>query len=609
MKGYTKRRTNGGRIIALNSTQTSNDIIVKHFPSSRQRQSSSRLSWQQEAHYLQALRVPVVHLLAGIRAGAGSRALPSISATLAIVLSHTGATRATSSGSGRSRLRGGGGSAAGVRATAVEGRADGADLDVGVDDGGVGVVGLDIGGGARGDVAGTTGDTGGGGCASGRVVAVEPEHVGRVVIPQGHDEDHALGERSAHALQAAVLGEDVLVLEQALLGGAVVVGDGVAADAGPGRLGVGDHLAVLHVEALDLLEGAAGGAVVGDELGDDGELALGVDGHARTVEGLVALAEGVEITSVGVAGAAVAVGAVGATAGVAAAHHLAGGVAGVRSEGRGDAVGLPDIHLRAAGAVVASTRIGIIGGGLPSINVGLTVDELEVARALRVTVPSTVLGTGLVGWVLGHATVGVHGDKVQSAVETAGEVGDVDIKGELLVQQLKHLVGGVVLHHVQTRANVLLLAGGDEVEAEGVAAGSHTISGLVAGTLEGAVGCARRIVRADGLVPGVAGVAVGVVADFVHPTPVGIDDHLAVVGGAAAASSAALPGHGRMHFRLGSTDLLSLTRAQKGGQDECGLVHAVGEGGGKHGDDCQRIDWVDWLGSDEKENEDSCQER
>lgn len=595
--------------VQFNSIHTSNSI-VKHFPSNRQRHPAPGRGGHHS--HLQALRVIIIQLLAGIRAGTGCGSGPSDSTTLAIVLCDSGAARVSSRGRGGSRLGGScrGGSATGVRATAVEGRADGADLDVGVDDVGVGVVRLDIRRDAGGDVAGTTGDAGSGGRGSGRVVAVEPEHVGRVIIPQGHDENHALGEGSTHALEAAVLFEDVLVLEQALLGGAVLGGDGVAADAGPGRLRVGDHLAVLHVEALDLLEGAAGGAVVGDELGDDGKLALGVDGHARAVEGLVALAEGVEITSVGVAGAAVAVGAVGATAGITGAHHLAGRVARMGGEGRGDAVGLPDIHLRAAGPVVAGTRIGIVGGGLPPFNVGLTVDELEVARALRVTVSSTVLGTGLVGWVLGHATVGVHGDKVQSTVETAGEVGDIDIEGELLVQQLKHLVGRVVLHHVQTRANVLLLAGGDEVEAEGIAAGGHTIGGFVVGTLKGAVGCAGRIVRADSRVPGVAGVAVGVVADFVHPTPVRVDDHLAVVGGAAAASRAALPGHGRMHFRLGSTDLLSLARAQKGGQDERGLVHAVGEGGGQHGDDyIQKLDWIDWLGNDGEENKDSCKER
>lgn len=49
----------------------------------------------------------------------------------------------------------------------------------------------------------------------------------------------------------------------------------------------------------------------------------------------------------------------------------------------------------------------------------LAVDELEVTRALAVAITSPVLGTGLIRRVLGHATVGSHGHKVQSTVETA----------------------------------------------------------------------------------------------------------------------------------------------------------------------------------------------
>lgn len=44
------------------------------------------------------------------------------------------------------------------------------------------------------------------------------------------------------------------------------------------------------------------------------------------------------------------------------------------------------------------------------------VDELEVTGALAVAVSRSVLGTSSVGGVLGHATVGVHGNKVHSTV-------------------------------------------------------------------------------------------------------------------------------------------------------------------------------------------------
>lgn len=47
------------------------------------------------------------------------------------------------------------------------------------------------------------------------------------------------------------------------------------------------------------------------------------------------------------------------------------------------------------------------------------VDELEVTGALAVAVSRSVLGTSSVGGVLGHATVGIHGNEVHSTVQTA----------------------------------------------------------------------------------------------------------------------------------------------------------------------------------------------
>ncbi|KAL3295588.1 glycosyl hydrolase family 7 [Colletotrichum asianum] len=73
----------------------------------------------------------------------------------------------------------------------------------------------------------------------------------------------------------------------------------------------------------------------------------------------------------------------------------------------------PDVHLSAAAAVRTDTSVGIVGRGDPALDVGLAADELEVASALGVAVSSTVLGTGLVGGVLGHATVLVHLDEVE----------------------------------------------------------------------------------------------------------------------------------------------------------------------------------------------------
>jgi hypothetical protein len=60
-----------------------------------------------------------------------------------------------------------------------------------------------------------------------------------------------------------------------------------------GADGVRDRLPVLDVEALDLGECAIVGAIVGDELGDDGERLAGVEDLALAEEGLVAHAPAV----------------------------------------------------------------------------------------------------------------------------------------------------------------------------------------------------------------------------------------------------------------------------------------------------------------------------
>lgn len=122
-----------------------------------------------------------------------------------------------------------------------------------------------------------------------------------MVIPDGHDENHTLLERSTHGSKTALSRKLVGVTESSLLGGAERVGDGVAGDAGDGGLRVRNDDTVLNIESLDLGKGAGGGAVGGDELGDDSEDLGGVNSETSTVEVSVAHSVGVEIASISVA--------------------------------------------------------------------------------------------------------------------------------------------------------------------------------------------------------------------------------------------------------------------------------------------------------------------
>lgn len=127
-----------------------------------------------------------------------------------------------------------------------------------------------------------------------------------------------------------------------------------------------------------------------------------------------------------------------------------------------------------------------------------TVDELNVTRALRIAVTSSILGTGLVVFILGQATIGVHRCEVQSTVQTAWEVGDVNVKGELIVEEVEGLVCLVVLHKVHTRANVLT---SDEFQGQCVTSGRDTVGSLVVSTINRAGRSARLIVGAKRRVP------------------------------------------------------------------------------------------------------------
>lgn len=236
-----------------------------------------------------------------------------------------------------------------------EGRANGAELDVGEDDSCVWRVGLDVRGLAGGDWAGTTGDTRLGWVGIGGEGRVEPEHVDRVVVPERHDQDVAAGKRGSHSVETTERLEGRSVAKDGLLGVAESIGNGVASHAGNGGGRVLVRLAVLDVEALDLAELRAGA----DELGDDCHLLGGVEGGAGAIEVLNTHAVAVEIATVLVADTSVAVVAI--TAGGASALLETCALAGMGSVGGGDGVSLPDIHLWAASTDLASSSVGVVG--------------------------------------------------------------------------------------------------------------------------------------------------------------------------------------------------------------------------------------------------------
>ena len=224
-----------------------------------------------------------------------------------------------------------------------------------------------------------------------RVGGVEPQHVNGVVVPEREDKNHRLSKSLLHLGETTLVLEGGGVAESRLLGVTEGFGDLVTSDASDVRLRVGEDLAVLDEVALD--PGAG-------ELSDDGELLGRIDGLAGAEESCVAHAElivaisdiqllkerktyayGVEVASIRVADACVAVGGTSSTAiaSLDGAQRLADGCARMRRNSLGDGVGFPDIHLGAAASVVSASRVGAVGLGSPALNIGLLMSQLATS--------------------------------------------------------------------------------------------------------------------------------------------------------------------------------------------------------------------------------------
>lgn len=123
---------------------------------------------------------------------------------------------------------------------------------------------------------------------------------------------------------------------------------------------------------------------------------------------------------------------------------------------------------------------------------------------------------------------------------------------------------GVVLHEIDTGANILLLAIGDKFQRKSVSAGGDTISTRIISTIEGAVLGTSRTIWAKSGVPGITSVTVGVTGGGMEPTPVGIENNLSTRDSRAATRGGTLlPREGGMSFGSVGADLLTKRNGSK----------------------------------------------
>merc|ERR1719336_733110 len=201
---------------------------------------------------------------------------------------------------------------------------------------------------------------------------------------------------------------------------------------------VGDHFAVLHPNPAHLHKVSIVSTIVSQELGDYGERLCCVENklRPRSIELVISQPPRVEITSILVANSVVSLVPKSTRGSLASLRAI--GVTRMRSVSSGHAVRLPDVKFHATGSIMTSS--GVLRAPSPVHAVGLAVDELEISRTLSIAVTSAERGSRLVCWELSLATVLVHLNEVQGSVESARQLGDVHVKGELPVLEVEHVI-------------------------------------------------------------------------------------------------------------------------------------------------------------------------
>lgn len=99
------------------------------------------------------------------------------------------------------------------------------------------------------------------------------------------------------------------------------------------------------------------------------------------------------------------------------------------------------------------------------------------------------------------------GIEARSEVATHRQLGQIDIEGKFVANEVELLVLRSRLHQVGTASDVLALALRDKLQRQCVSRRSNTVCGRVVSAVDNAVRGTALIVRADRGVPGVSSVA------------------------------------------------------------------------------------------------------
>jgi hypothetical protein len=166
-------------------------------------------------------------------------------------------------------------------------------------------------------------------------------------------------------------------------------------------------------------------------------------------------------------------------------------------------ISLPDVHLGTAGTHFTNSSIWVSGGWLPSLDISLTINELDVVWALSIAISSTVCSTGIVTITLVSGLL--HLDEVEGTVDTAWKLRNIHGECELFSEKLEHHVFLLGIEHERSGSDVLaVLTLSDELELKGSSIGLNTVWGspvALWNTVESTVLSARLIIWAELAIP------------------------------------------------------------------------------------------------------------
>jgi hypothetical protein len=228
------------------------------------------------------------------------------------------------------------------------------------------------------------------------------------------------------------------------------------------------------------------------------------------------------------------------------------------SDGLRGFVGFPDVHLSATRSVFTQSRVLV--GGFPAIRITFTVDELDVMRALSITIANTVVSSSLVA-VFAHTTISIHLREVKGTVKSTREGADINIEGKLSVLKVELHVVVILVQQESSRSNIFSVGVlGHEAKLEGVSLNLNSISRfpfIFGDSVKSTVLCASFIIRTELWVPGVSLVAVLIAANSVNPSPISIDGDSTSLFGATSSLGTGLVSHSKVFVSRLMTNLLS----------------------------------------------------